>query len=414
VDGRYAEAVRMFDQVLQTAPNWSDAATAKAAALYAEGDHSAAFAQARKALKLSPGNEEMLQLIRESARVLGRDDDAVLEMEIEIARNPKSAQAFYIKGSILLDRNDLDGAVESLAHAAELSPDDPDIRITYSNALRLSGVYDQAGEECELALKSRIASPSTLGWGAIFYGETGDFSQACEVLHQATSRGSCPAWIWGALGWALQYRDDSSAPASLKAYSRAVEEDKPARSIWNVKGLADAHALCGEEAIADEQFRSILHEWEDTSDKDVLYIHGWSYYRLREYDRAAELFKRAADASPNYIFSRFDQALAMLASGRAEHARGFYARAIADSELLHPLRRRGVFYVAAFDIAEAAKNGRLRDAGADVVDQFVKRLDRLWPNHPPMPWLTSPWANGPVSGATATARPRLSPPARPA
>ena len=383
----YSEAVRMFDLALEASPDWSEAAAAKARALFELPDFDAALNQARRALKLNPGDAEMLELIRNAARQLDRDEDALREMEIELTREPQSARAWYLKGSILLDRNDFDGAVKSLAKAADLDPRNADVRMTFSNALRLSGRYEEAGRECKSALECEPVTGYTLGWAGIYLGEVGEFRRACEVLAQATVTSPNVGWLWGSFGWALQYRDESSAAQSLDCYARAIQED---RNIWNVKGIADALALCERNDEAGQHFRSLMDEWPDTNDLTVLYVHGWSHYRLGDYTRAADLLKRSADISPDYIFARFDHALSILADGKLEQAGAAYVRAFSEIQRVNPMRQRGLLYVAAFDIAEGARHNRIPHA-EDLLAHLRKRITRLWPNAPAMPWLANPW-----------------------
>ncbi len=397
--GNYPGAVQMFDQALEAAPTLSQAAGAKAMALFQLDDFAGALSQARRALKLKPGDSQMLGLIVDAARKLEREDDALREMEIELARDPQSPRAWYLKGSILLDRGDLDGAVDSLGRAAQFDPGNADVRMSHSNALRLSGRYEEAGRECESALQCEPLTGFALGWAGIYLGEVGEFARACETLARATAASPRVAWFWGCLGWALQYRDDSSAEESRIAYLRAVEEDGKHLNIWNVKGLADALLLCGRNEEAAERLQTLIKEFGNTKDPAVLYVHGWSYYRLGEFAKAAELLKQAADLSTEYIYARFDYALALLADGRMEHARAAYSTALDENAWVHPLRQRGLLYVAMFDIAEGARNKRIQSDPAELLTFLGKRLARVWPDAPKLPW-------APAADATSMGRER--------
>jgi tetratricopeptide (TPR) repeat protein len=395
----YTSAVGMFDSALEVSPEWAQAASAKAMGLYEMGEFGAAFSQARRALKLSPGDPSMLDILRDAARNQGREDDALREMEIELARDPHSARAWYLKGSILLDRNDLDGAVDALQQAATLNPRNGDVHMTFCNALRLSGRYDDAGRECDAALTCEPLSGFALGWAGIYFGEVGEFGKACEALSRATGVSPDAGWIWGSLGWALQYRDNASAKESLDAYNRALKEDGDDRNIWNVKGQADAYFLCGETEKADESHLALLKQFTDISDPSVLYVHGWAHYRLRDYDQAAELLKRAADLSPEYIYARFDSALALLACGKTELARSAYTSALSDTGWVHQRRQRGLLYVSIFDIAEAVRNNRVGPEAASLFAYLLKRLARVWPEAVEMPWIKNPWPSTPATAS---------------
>ncbi len=388
----YAAAVQMFDQTLDTAPSLSVAASAKAMALFALDDFAGALSQARRALKLNPGDPQMLELIVDAARKLDHEDDALREMEIELARDPKSRRAWYLKGSILLDRGDLDGAVDALSRAAQFDAGSADVRMSYCNALRLSGRYEEAGRECEAALHCEPLTGFALGWAGIYLGEIGEFARASKALSRATEASPTVGWFWGSLGWALQYRDADSAEESRKSYERAVKEDGKNRNIWNVKGLADAYYLCNLPQ-AKKQFGDLIAEFTNLEDPAALYVNGWAYYRLGDFKKAEEILKSAADLSAEYIYARFDYALSLLADGKFEHGRAAYVTALDETAWVHPMRQRGLLYVAMFDIAEGARHGRIGPAAADLLTFLNKRLARVWLSPPEMPWLADPWAS---------------------
>jgi tetratricopeptide (TPR) repeat protein len=381
---------------LAAAPDWGQAAGAKARALYWQGEYGPALSQARRTLKMSPGDPEMLDLILDAARQLDREEDALREMEIELARDSNSARAWYLKGCILLDRNDLHGAAESLAKAADLDSANADVQMAFSNSLRLLGSYEKAGEVCEKALLCRPVTAYALGWAGTYFGEVGDFARACQVLSQATTGFPKVGWLWGSLGWALQYRDDCSAAQSRECYQKAVAEDGETPNIWNLKGLADACVLCGLAAEANQAFQKLIREFPDTSQPPILYAHGWSHYRLGNFAQAAELLRSAAGTTPDFVFAQFDCALSLLANGRLDQARAAYAKAIYQATSVHPMRQRGLLYVAAFDIAEAAKHGRIRPDAAEQLALLGSQAVKVGVAASAMPWLANPWANAPV------------------
>ncbi len=392
VSQNYSAAVQMFDLALEAVPGWGLAASAKAMALLALDDFAGALSQARRALKLNPGDSQMLELIVDAARKLDHEDDALREMEIELARDPKSRRAWYLKGSILLDRGDLDGAADALSRAAQFDAGNADVRMSYCNALRLNGRYEEAGKECEAALHCEPLTGFALGWAGIYLGEIGEFGRACDALTRATVASPKMAWFWGSLGWALQYRDADSAEESRKSYERAIKEDGTDRNIWNVKGLADAYFLCNLPQTK-KQFLDLIAEFTNLKDPAALYVNGWAYYRLGDFKKAAEILKSAADLSAEYIYARFDYALSLLAAGQFEHARAAYVTALDETAWVHPMRQRGLLYVAMFDIAEGARHGRIGPGAADLLTFLNKRLARVWLSPPAMPWLSDPWAN---------------------
>jgi tetratricopeptide (TPR) repeat protein len=125
-------------------------------------------------------------------------------------------------------------------------------------------------------------------------------------------------------------------------------------------------------------------------------VHGWSHYRLGNFSQAAELLRSASGTSPDFVFAQFDCALSLLADGRLDQARAAYAKAIYQAASVHPRRQRGLLYVAAFDIAEAAKHGRIRPDAAEQLALLGSQAVKVGVAASAMPWLANPWANAPV------------------
>jgi len=408
--GRYSDAIAMFDEVLRAMPYSAAAASEKAQACYRNAQQlqssegfEAALSQARRTLKLDPGNNSMLDLIRDALRALGREEDALREMEVELARNPQSPRAWYLKGSILLDSGDFVGAAGALEKAVEFDRGNADAHAAHANALRLMGHYDQAREACENALQCQPLTAYALGWAGIYFGEVGDFSRACAVLEQGVKEFSNEGWLWGSLGWVLQYRDDQSAEESIKAYRKAIDIDN--RDIWYEKGIADGLYLAGRVGEANERFAKLLTDWPNVNDVSVKYIHGWSNYRLGQYKAAAEMLKTTADTSEYFLFAQFDYGLTLLVDGH-DGAWAAYERAVAQTESLHALRQRGLFYVAIFDLLEAVRNRRIKEASsrkptdearrligqtANLVDHLKHRIERVGLDTSALLWMRNPF-----------------------
>ena len=95
----------------------------------------------------------------------------------------------------------------------------------------------------------------------------------------------------------------------------------------------------------------------------------------------------------DFIFAQFDYALSLLADGKLQPARAAYARAICQSKPVHQLRQRGLLYVAAFDIAEAARHGRILPDAAELLAQMGDHAVEAGVAPSAMPWLANPWAS---------------------
>jgi len=92
---------------------------------FANGLHEDALSAARRLLVLDPSDtpiREKLVLILEA---LGRDDEAVAELDKMVAEDPGSVFAYRAQGEILLKREDYAGAVPKFENALALHDDEP-------------------------------------------------------------------------------------------------------------------------------------------------------------------------------------------------------------------------------------------------------------------------------------------------
>ncbi len=114
----------------------------------------------------------------------------------------------------------------------------------------------------------------------------------------------------------------------------------------------------------------------------------WAHYRLGEYAEAVALLKEAGNMSPRYVFAHFDHGLALLAEGRFDHANAAYARAISRLESLHPLRQRGLLYVAAYDVVDGVRTGRIGQGAYTAFELLKKLVCRVGLHETNAPWLS--------------------------
>ena len=116
--------------------------------------HEDAISTGRRLLVLQPSDSLSREKVAWSLAALGRDDEALAELDAVVAENPASLLAYRTHGEILLKRNDLAGALAKFEKAILLSDEDPrlylevvDLCVKNDNPERAAWWLSQAREK---------------------------------------------------------------------------------------------------------------------------------------------------------------------------------------------------------------------------------------------------------------------------
>src|SRR5206468_3860483 len=185
-------------------------------------------------------------------------------------------------------------------------------------------------------------------------------------------------WFWNHRGWCLQHLGRPSTDQAREAYEKAISLKKENEDdLWERKGLANTLCQLGHEHEADarkhyeaeaqKHFERIIEERKSKAGNDALILAalGWCHYRLRRYDEAVRLLRASLSVDEDPA-AQFDLGLVLLASSRSSPALSEYERAVELASKKHVLRRRGLYYIALFDLVEAAKKQSLSDEADNV------------------------------------------------
>ncbi len=182
--GRTVEARPIFDRLLADHADWPELNVLLGQAAAQEGDFDAAVGHLERAIELRPGVAEAQATLgniylrqgrlKEAgaalraelaahpvdhrsryvlATVLELDNQpeaALREVELVLAAEPDFADAGYLRGKILLEDGRVDEAAAQLLAAAELAPEDPNIRNQLGQAYQKLGDREKAREQFEI------------------------------------------------------------------------------------------------------------------------------------------------------------------------------------------------------------------------------------------------------------------------
>ena len=389
--GRYAEAAEELKTAVAANPRSIEAHFFLGLCSERLGKSELALNEYRKAAHLDPNNPDFFAAIM---NLLGSTEfraQALDEIE-ERLDGPLSHLALWYKGRFEIADESWEAALRSLTTAAKAATgihSDADllgILVDLGDTLRQTGRYAEALQTYTRALGLNGSRPDALIGIALWHCDTAGYSQALEYLKQALSRPTedpSDASCWDLQGWCLQHSGDLTE--AQKAYQKAFDlsrEENP----WYLKGVANVE-MNFSPIEAKKKFGEILKKLKyhagpepvterPSGNASTLGLLGWCNYRLERYEEAIRLFQLAVASTGDNPSVLFDLALSFLASKRLELALGAYQQGHDIVERGELPRRRGLYYIALFDLADAR---RLKVVGAesDRIFAMVREWLRL-------------------------------------
>jgi len=169
------------------------------------------------------------------AEATGNPDDALRHVDLALEGDPTDAWSHFQRGRLLVGRDDLDGAAESLRAALELDADFPDALAWLGDLAHRRGDLAAADKFLEraLALDPGLVRAAVLRGVSLL--EAGSVAEAEPVLKRAIAKDVDEPAARGALAW-CQYRlgDPTEALtrlAELDDARRTKSEEDPWR-LW--------------------------------------------------------------------------------------------------------------------------------------------------------------------------------------
>jgi tetratricopeptide (TPR) repeat protein len=123
--GREAPALSHYRRAAQLARQDPDVLQRVLNFFFACGQFEDAVQAARRLLVLQPDDTLSREKLAGALAALGRDDEAVAELETVVAENPASLVAYRTHGAILIKRGDFAGALTKFEKALALHDEDP-------------------------------------------------------------------------------------------------------------------------------------------------------------------------------------------------------------------------------------------------------------------------------------------------
>lgn len=151
--GRLVEASRLYQEILETAPDHVDVLYLLGTLAYQAGQPVHTVELSRRALEVAPEQARLHHLMALGALALGDAQNAEAAFRQAIALDPEHASALAALGQILKASERSDEAVGFLQTAAALMPENAELHCDLGDALQTLGRLDDAGAAYRQALE---------------------------------------------------------------------------------------------------------------------------------------------------------------------------------------------------------------------------------------------------------------------
>ena len=245
------------------------------------------------------GITEILSMIGDGYKNLGKADSALVYYDHVLARRPGHTSTISKKADILLAAKQYDPVIEMTRNHLEDAPDDMTILPIYGLALHLKECYPLSIETFEHQRELGDDSYSVYYYLGLNHYMMDNWPRAVKELETAYQIDSSDVTLVYQLAHAKSHmpvrtrmEDYSLNPESERLYAKALDMLKPSPSMM--------HNIYGSMAMARhrvEEYEEAIKYYElsyryNPKNISALSSIGYCYERLKKYDKALEYYER--------------------------------------------------------------------------------------------------------------------------
>jgi tetratricopeptide (TPR) repeat protein len=321
--------------------------------------YDAAIAHLRAALALAPSDVESRNRLAVAYQAKGDSEKALEQVAKILARDPKSALAYYTRAKIYSDRNQDAAALPDAMKVVELQPRNPRGRLLLGKILlrALQGEGpEQTKERCRRAiatleplLEMSAEDSETLFLLSRAYECTGASEQAQKTMaafeassknDRGTKENQTQAKHLVQQANELALKNDFAGSRDL--LQQAIAKDATYGAAYSQ--LAKLHYSAGDIDKASEAISQALQC--DPYQPDFLYVQGKIFEKQGKLEEALAAFERTTIVNPKESDAFFEMGVIYEQRGDREHALAAYKKAAAlspdDPEYRHALAGHAV------------------------------------------------------------------------
>ena len=225
--GKPAEAVPHYRKAIELNPQHGGARYALGLALAATGNNAEAETMLRSSVALSPKNPLPSMALGRVYVATGRPNEAVETYTKLLQDLPNYSPALIARGQVLMENNDLSGAVSSLNAAATVSPKSVDAHLLLGIVHQRQRKFPEARASYLTVVKldaQHAVALNNLAWMTI--EQKGDLTEGLGWAKRAVAASPNNAAFQDTLGWIHRARGDLKAAEAVLEKAAAVKPER--------------------------------------------------------------------------------------------------------------------------------------------------------------------------------------------
>ena len=285
-------------------------------------------------------------------RNLGQYQQAIEDFDRALVLDPTYAWAYGNRGITYRSSKNYERALADFDTAISLDDHLDWIYVARGDVLRHLGRYERAIEDCNRAIILDPTYAQAYGSRGRVYRILGEYAQAIEDFKRAIALDPERAWFYAQQG--ENYRDVQQFELAIEAYNQAIAL-APESFFWAYGSRAYTYFRL-------KDYQRAIEDFNRATELDPTYIWGYGqrgriYRHLRMYDKALADFNRAIELDSSDAWAYSHRGLVYFYMGDDTNALADFNRAIElDPEYVNAYGRRGGAYLNLGDLEHARED----------------------------------------------------------
>lgn len=350
-EGKYAEAVIEFKNVLQLDPNQAQAHYGLAKAYIGQNDLARGYWELRETARLDPSNLDAKLQYGQLARLAGELDEALKQADDVIAAQPDKAPPRVLRGQVLERMKRVDEAEAELKKAMELESNDTAPTFLYADFLVRNGKAAEAEPLFRHLVELKPEFPSYAALANYLARDPARDAETEATFREGIAKAK-PEQLSAAYRTLASFYYGRKRFADAENTLREAIEKTP-DDLETIYALARFYVARGDDKRADEMVEQATHAKPD-DEKTWLVL---SAFRSRkgDFEGALAAAEDALKRNPESKTAKLRKAELLLDTGYREGSKEKIAqgRSITDAILARePGNADALFVKAKIDLAE--------------------------------------------------------------
>ncbi|MFT5783929.1 MAG: tetratricopeptide (TPR) repeat protein [Candidatus Krumholzibacteriia bacterium] len=320
-----AEAESLSHQLMAAHPERLEVHEDLATGLNHHGRQNEALAIYEAGLKTHPDWTTGLVGIGRALVGLDRKPEAKKALQAALAMDPRHAGAHQVYGKLLWQAGAAGPAMEHLAAAHQLQPENPSTALLYANYLQQSGRHEQALSAVQNSLNNLGPQADLLAEKGAILMRLGETKTAIESMKKSAELDRNNVLNLGNLGMAYAMRGDLTAAVGAFEGLVALQPDMAAGHAQ----LGSLYAQIGEIKQAESELKTAVEY--DPSDPSFLVGLARLLVAENQFEEARIALNKAIALAPNSASAVYQLSELEVKAGNLEKGRSLNAKA----QLLH-------------------------------------------------------------------------------